>query len=130
MSKHTPGPWIVLEQLHPYKDGSKSHVERGIYTQQIDPQLKDHWPVVCLSVGIGMDGEKAVSFVRIEDANARLIAAAPELLKALKECRNAIQGGQVTPGYDSNGQGYQQWFGQAFIEHLGEIIAKATGGAE
>jgi|GEM_PF-1275811 hypothetical protein len=81
---YTPGPWIVCEQRHPYKDGSKYHVERGIYTQRIHPQLKDHAPIVCLSIGIGMEGEKAVSFVHIEEANARLIAAAPELLEVLK----------------------------------------------
>jgi hypothetical protein len=26
--QHTPGPWIVIERRHPYKDGSKSHIER------------------------------------------------------------------------------------------------------
>jgi hypothetical protein len=83
-TQHTTGPWFVREKLHPYKDGSKFHIERGIYTQYVHPQLKDHFPVVCLSIGIGMDGEKAVSFIHIEEANARLIAAAPDLLEALK----------------------------------------------
>ena len=88
--EHTPGPWFVREHLHPYKDGSKSHVERGIYTQQIHPQLKAHLPVVCMSIGIGMNGEKAISFVHIEEANARLIAAAPDLLEALQAASNYI----------------------------------------
>lgn len=83
-TQHTPGPWIVIDQLHPYKDGSKSHIERTIYTERIDPQLKDHYPVVCQSIGIGMNGEKAISFVHIEQADARLIAAAPDLLEAIK----------------------------------------------
>ncbi len=84
MTKHTPGPWFVRDRLHPYGDGSKAHVEREIYTQQIDPQLKGHLPVVCMSIGIGINGEKAISFVHIEEANARLIAAAPDLLEALQ----------------------------------------------
>jgi hypothetical protein len=119
--KHTPGPWIVRDQLHPYKDGSKAHIERGIYTQNIHPQLKDHLPVVCMSIGIGMDGEKAVSFVHIEEANARLIAAAPDLLAALN---------RILPFAEDN---CFQYGGNADededIVFARAAIAKATGGA-
>jgi hypothetical protein len=114
MSAHTPGPWIVLEQRHPYKDGSKSHIERSIYTQQINPQLKDHWPVVCMSIGIGMDGEKAVSFVHIEEANARLMAAAPDLLEALRCLLDC-----------SDHQNPEVW--DAAVNQARAAIAKATG---
>ena len=85
MSKHTPGPWIVTERHHPYKDGSKAHIERNIYTEWDHPQLKGKYPIVCTSVGIGMDGERAIHFAHIDEADARLIAAAPDLLEALKE---------------------------------------------
>jgi hypothetical protein len=81
--QHTPGPWIVRTRSIPYKDGSKSHVERSICQQRIHPQLKDHLPVVCMSMGLGMDGEKAVPFVHIEEEDAHLIAAAPALYEAL-----------------------------------------------
>lgn len=106
MSKHTPGPWIVTERRHPYKDGSKAHVERNIYTAWKHPQLKDNYPVVCTSVGIGMDGEKAVQFAHIDEADARLIAAAPDLLEA---CKAALSDDQP------------------YIEKCRAAIAKATG---
>lgn len=95
MKQHTPGPWIVTEQRHPYKDGSKAHIERNIYTERDHPQLKGKYPIACMSVGIGMDGEKAVQFVRIGEADARLIAAAPDLLEALKNLLEAHYNGNV-----------------------------------
>jgi hypothetical protein len=91
MSGHTPGPWIVRTRSIPYKDGSKSHVERSICQQRIHPQLKDHLPVVCMSMGVGMDGGKAVPFVHIEEEDAHLIAAAPSLLSELHKARTALQ---------------------------------------
>jgi hypothetical protein len=91
VSGHTPGPWIVHERLHPFRDGSKFHVERTIHTQYIHPQLKGLFPVVCLSVGIGMKAEEAISFVRIEEADAHLIAAAPSMLYELQKARAALQ---------------------------------------
>ncbi len=91
MSGHTPGPWIVHERLYPYRDGSKFHVERTIHTQYIHPQLKGLFPVVCLSVGIGMKAEEIISFVRIEEADAHLIAAAPSMLTELHKARAALQ---------------------------------------
>jgi len=90
-TQHTPGPWLVRERLIPYKDGAKHHVERTICTQSIDPQLKDHWPVVCMSLGVGMDGQKAVTFVHIKKDDARLIAAAPDLLFELKKCASLLK---------------------------------------
>ena len=89
--QHTPGPWFVLERLIPYKDGSKSHVERTIFTERIDPQLKGHLPVVCMSVGVGMHSEKAVPFVHIKEKDAHLIAAAPCLLSELHKARAALK---------------------------------------
>jgi hypothetical protein len=91
VSGHTPGPWIVRARPIPYKDGSKSHVERSICQQRIDPQLKDHLPVVCMSMGVGMDGEKAVLFMHIKEEDARLIAAAPSMLSELHKARTALQ---------------------------------------
>ena len=113
MSKHTPGPWIVVERKHPYKDGSKAHIERNIYTEWQHPQLKDNYPVVCTSVGIGMDGEKAIHFAHINAEDARLIAVSPSLLAALIGCVEHME--HSTP------QGKQAY------ETAKTEIAKATG---
>lgn len=94
MSKHTPGPWVVIERRHPYKDGSKAHIERNIYTEWDHPQLRGKYPIACVSVGIGMDGEKAVKFVHIDEANARLISAAPDLLEALRDFSEYVRAEQ------------------------------------
>lgn len=115
MSKYTKGPWLVVERQHPYKDGSKSHIERNIYTEWVDPQLKDNYPIACMSVGIGMDGEKAIPFVHIHEANARLISAAPDLLEALKDMTDMIDCG------DEHGEG-SPWHIKAKT-----AIAKALG---
>jgi hypothetical protein len=109
MSKHTPGPWIVVERKHPYKDGSKAHIERNIYTEWKHPQLKGNYPVVCTSVGIGMDGELPIHFARINEEDARLIAAAPTLLEA---CRRAL--------YALKGREHEQFLRDAIVEATGE----------
>ena len=58
MSEHTPGPWAVV-------------VKRGVWVG----------PVVMAD-----NGKRGIAFVVGEsDANARLIAAAPELLAAIKQ---------------------------------------------
>ena len=62
--KHTPGPWSV---------------EKG------DPECGNYGWYVCHPDTV--DEESAICNLSVEaEANARLIAAAPELLEALKEC--------------------------------------------
>ena len=66
MSKHTPGPWYVSEK-------------KGFYDVVID----DRTAVAFVTDTGGKETEKA---------NAHLIAAAPELLKACKEMYEAFKG--------------------------------------
>lgn len=67
MSKHTPGPWRV----EGYGGGSQYDVTSGSeYIGKVAHRL-------------GGDTEA--------EANARLIALAPELLEQLKKCRSALQ---------------------------------------
>lgn len=109
-TQHTPGPWLIGIQTCP--TGSIATVYNT--TDKWVEIWSENWMVT------GMPPEE-------QSANARLIAAAPDLLKALKECRNAIQGGAPIEPYDSRGAGYEQTFGIAFVEYLDAAIAKATG---
>lgn len=65
--KHTPGPWKVEEKWDPRTDGVNVTSERG---------------AVASALYIGGTIQPRV--------NARLIAAAPELLEALKLCVDAL----------------------------------------
>ena len=89
-TKHTPGPW---EMRGPCASGRYSVIHNGPLFYVGD-------------AGEPGDGE----------ANARLAAAAPELLEALREIHNAIADGDGD--YSPSGD----WFKQTAA-----IIAKATG---
>lgn len=74
MSKHTPGPWTV---------GKRCGQEVDINAPDGDPQLGySSWSR--MAVVYGCDGQPETGS-RVVEANARLIAAAPDLLVALRE---------------------------------------------
>lgn len=68
MSKHTPGPWEYRWNGH--------YFDVGILTNE---SIVPIFPAVCIGVQAGLE------------ANARLIAAAPELLDALKDALSALR---------------------------------------
>lgn len=73
--KHTPGPWIApLDNA-----GSKG---RAVWTADGSSLI-----CVCQSAGVSLGGEQA---------NARLCAAAPELLEALEKVRPCLVGDALT----------------------------------
>ena len=75
--KHTPGPWKADRMYHGPKEKDRrcGFIVNGPDENQQDLPLR-----ICdLRVPSGMDG------FREGQANARLIAAAPELLEALRE---------------------------------------------
>lgn len=74
-SKHTPGPWVVHQRpREPYEHGHHVTTEDGLTICSVTYQLPSRTPM-------GVEETKRI-------ANARLIAAAPELLEALEtlEC--------------------------------------------
>lgn len=82
--KHTPGPWTITERNHGELDTWLA-IER---TGQ-DTHCGQHVAHIC------QWGSKDAE----SDANAKLIAAAPEMLDALKSCKvlldNDTRGGEV-----------------------------------
>lgn len=84
-AKITRGPWQVIREEHPHHLGGK-HVEFRIFTVWSHPQLKGPFPVVNSSVGVGAEASgPARHMVWIDEADAYLIAAAPDLLKSVED---------------------------------------------
>jgi hypothetical protein len=67
MSEHTPGPWLKNSGMLYGSNGS---------------------PVVAAGLGLGLGGDNGDG---VRNANALLIAAAPELLEALKDALCALE---------------------------------------
>ena len=76
MSKHTPGPWYIGKDF--------SDQGRHIYAEQVvrDDDGEEWHPLIASTD----DDERLVDW----QANARLIAAAPDLLEALKTAMQAF----------------------------------------
>jgi len=103
MSKHTRGPWITSRSLHwPMIGGPPRSVWTG-------DRRRSHRSRIC-----------TVERRREEfEANARLIAAAPELLAACTRTAEIIQGGDRF-------ESLEPW-AQEIVQSLNAAIAKAEG---
>ena len=98
MNKHTPGPWRIIERP-----------ESTVWIQ--GQQDENGYREVCtLPNYLLLQREKT-------EANARLIAAAPELLEALKACVHAMDS---ATRFDGNTRPF---------DDARAAIAKATGGS-
>lgn len=111
MSSHTPGPWGILKRAFPESTvPSAMGVIHGPGTE--GQPASSHWVA---DVGLLHDGDDSGSM-----ANAKLIAAAPELLDALRSCVAA---------YDkwlSQDRTGQFWQDPPYIVSARAAIAKAT----
>jgi hypothetical protein len=106
MSKHTPGPWT-------HAGYARSMAFR--VTKTPDDATGD----VCnVLAGLAAKTNEEV------EANARLIAAAPELLSALKEARRWIGDGDLSDGMER--EIWTQKYAAA-VDLVDAAIAKATG---
>ena len=77
--KHTPGPWA----LAPYSDCDEVINVVAGYKDLGGGQSQAHWIAECEA---GVDfGDDAEAIIATNEANARLIAAAPDLLAACKD---------------------------------------------
>lgn len=92
MSAHTPGPWFVVQM-----PGHGSTLCIGRRDQQQTNGTIGDAPIAQVLDGAAHWTEKYPA-----EANARLIAAAPELLEALKAWSNASWLAGVAPDIDSN----------------------------
>ena len=95
MSKHTPGPWYATGKLTRYVE---ARIDGGLIQE------------VAACGPTKADG----GYGPQQEANARLIAAAPELLEALTDCVEHMH--------------WTQPQGEAALKKAKAAIAKATGG--
>lgn len=118
--KHTPGPWEV--------DETKALGAYGVWTGYVThPGFDgDGYPtMICDVRPMGKDVSREE-----RDANARLIAASPDLLSSLRNIREVLSYVMAkAPGYDWNADVLRLTLltGKAFAE-AEAAIARATGG--
>lgn len=91
MSKHTPGPWTIV----PYGNGDSLVIHAD----------QSEWRICFMAT----PGQSPGAMDRIE-ANARLIAVAPEMLELLKRLDNSLES-----------------LGREFRLQIRDAIAKAEG---
>jgi len=101
MAEHTPGPWKVTTNLDYWVEPVNFEGGEGEF-KGIALCGDIHWP---------NSNEKQFEW----EANARLIAAAPDMLEALKAALCDAEGGDVPT--------------QATIDAMNAAITKAEGGA-
>ena len=114
-SKHTPGPWTAEPFLTPGQD----HDPLGVYL--IEPafsQLSDLFETLDPEHDLDFD-EKVHGE---NEANAKLISAAPELLDAAKCALADLEG--IMPEFEPSGD--REHPGWTTIEELKAVIQKAT----
>ena len=86
MSRHTPGPWEVINSTGVF---SALGADSGDGTPA---DSNDGWNICDCSVGVtAVDGEHVELGFSVQKANARLVAAAPDLLEACEEFRNVLR---------------------------------------
>ena len=104
-TRHTPGPWAVVDELDIISSG-QSPID-GTFVVGVD---------------VATCGTSIVEFYEIAKANARLIAAAPELLEQLKSILSCFKMTQLLMS-DSKDRALTR----EIAKNAEEVIAKAEG---
>jgi len=115
MSKHTPGPWIVCLSHGAARDFGR------LYHVTTDPAAHTYQAYGCIADVSGPGELFGTTDPEAAEANARLIAAAPALLEALRECVQVYEAHR-----DAQPTGHL-WPDPNHIFHARDAIEKATG---
>lgn len=102
--KHTPGPWVV-----------KPEKEDDTYLRIRGQALGHRFKIAKVLCPANEDFEQLISEWRETQANARLIAAAPDLLEALQLCLARLEPAMTELEFEA-------------VDAARAAIAKATGG--
>lgn len=110
MSKHTPGPWRIAEN-----DGAYAYIKSGPGTNLMKPGQ--------------MVAKVWLQDADYNEANARLIAAAPELLEACKQLLTTLEEAEQAHVLIGHwGQDAQrEFYNRPEIKLLVRALAKAEG---
>lgn len=112
---HTDGPWIV--------DGESGNIHQAFIIRQ---DRGDEWgPIICWTATRGYDAEQDRPAICSKDkANARLIAACPDLLEALQWMVEAHESGLLVCREGTQGD---KEFHAKRLQYAISAISKAKG---
>ena len=113
---HTPGPWKITESAN-------AIVVMGPNAQHvvIIPLFKEYAWSKEEWEGLNLEEKNKVSI-----ANARLVAAAPELLECLQHIQGIVSESQGVAGWHQNGQ-IASWDELGLREEIDAVLAKVRG---
>lgn len=116
VGQHTPGPWHILCRIYDTKTESHRRTIAG------DSRPGDYGGKVATAGGADLPEE-------VVEANARLIAAAPEMLSELRNLLRIFDRDAILPNLETraSGEGVRVFVMHRTAERVRELVAKAEG---